>query len=249
LERDNAKKEIALKNAQKEAIIRDRQTVFLKGSVNQKTENLINGMHAIFTLSDAIKKFMNHLSEILYESSIQEKDGILNELTEIYQANKKINKLAELAIHGHQQLKQQGKDDIQNYIMRYIEEGLSLKGLNYVIQPSSIVCDCEFDPASVGIVIDNIASNSIKARANQLIISFAETRNTIDVSFTDNGIGLSSSVNCAHLFEWGYTTTKSQGGFGIGLYHIKLLVDSMHGSVQIEEKYSEGFRLVVSFKK
>ena len=38
-------------------------------------------------------------------------------------------------------------------------------------------------------------------------------------------------------------------GFGIGLYHIKQLVDEMKGSVNIDTSYHDGFRLVVRLKK
>ena len=38
-------------------------------------------------------------------------------------------------------------------------------------------------------------------------------------------------------------------GFGIGLYHIKQLIDEMKGSVNIDTSYHDGFRLVVRLKK
>ncbi|GHU82372.1 histidine kinase [Clostridia bacterium] len=249
LENENSKRDEELRAIRQEASAREKQVYFLSGATNQKTENLISGMHSIFTLTEAVKKFANYMRSLFESSTLANQEDMLETLAEIYQANQKVNKLAELAIHGNQQLKQQGKADICDFILQYIDAGLELKGLSYLVQEKSQAYDCEFDPSSVGIIIDNVASNSLKAHADKLEISFDESEKYILVSFTDNGIGLVHGMNPLHLFELGFSTTNKQSGFGIGLYHIKLLVEDMHGSVVIDKEYIQGFRLVVSFKK
>ena len=71
----------------------------------------------------------------------------------------------------------------------------------------------------------------------------------VEVSFTDNGIGLEKDVDIDMLFEWGVSDNIRKKGFGIGLYHIKQLVEEMIGTVAIDPTYREGFRLVVKLRK
>ena len=51
------------------------------------------------------------------------------------------------------------------------------------------------------------------------------------------------------LFEWGVSDNISKKGFGIGLYHIKQLVEEMKGTVTIDPTYRDGFRIVVKLRK
>ena len=107
----------------------------------------------------------------------------------------------------------------------------------------------QFDASSIGVIIDNIASNSIKAGATVLQIKMSETAKYVEIVFSDNGIGLDESIDPSTLFEWGFSSNVKKKGFGIGLYHIKQLIDEMKGSVNIDASYHDGFRLVVRLKK
>ena len=115
--------------------------------------------------------------------------------------------------------------------------------------PSDKVFNCKFDVSSVGIIMDNISSNSMKAGATELNITLYEEQEYIGIVFTDNGIGIGKEVNVDMLFEWGVSNNISKKGFGIGLYHIKQLVEEMKGTVSIDAAYRDGFRMVVKLKK
>ena len=45
------------------------------------------------------------------------------------------------------------------------------------------------------------------------------------------------------------TTTREQGGNGIGLNHVKLLVEDMNGSITVNKQYREGFELIVRIEQ
>ena len=72
--------------------------------------------------------------------------------------------------------------------------------------------------------MDNISSNALKAGATKLYIDLQELQKYVEVSFTDNGIGLEKDVDIDMLFEWGVSDNIRKKGFGIGLYHIKQAV-------------------------
>ena len=51
------------------------------------------------------------------------------------------------------------------------------------------------------------------------------------------------------IFDLGMTTTGVQGGSGIGLNHVKLLVEDMKGHVEINQQCQTGFELIVRIKR
>ena len=249
LEAENAEKSNELKKAYMDEQNRERQIYFLKGAANQSVTNLINGFHTIYTLTDAMKGNLDYLRDRLLPSDISNKDFIITIISQIYQTNEKAHKLADLAIHGNQSLKQSGSNNILDFIRQYIDAGLSVNGLKYELPSEDAMYYCKFDSVSIGIIIDNIASNSIKAGATILAISFDETNTYVEVSFADNGIGLPENTNLDALFEWGYSSNLKKTGFGIGLHHIKQLIEEMRGTVTIDTSYSNGFKIVMRLRK
>lgn len=249
LEEQNAIQERKLEKAYREEKARERQIFFLKENANNNVTNLINGFHSVYTLTDATKGYINYLKDFLSKLELDKKDAVLSIIGNIYQANEKARKISDLAIHGNQSLKQQGSNSIYDFIRQYIDRGFTMQGLQYELVASDKAYNCKFDAASIGIIIDNIASNSIKAGASVLCIEMTEVEKYVEVSFSDNGVGIEKDINPLTLFEIGYSSNIRKKGFGIGLYHIKQLVGEMKGSVNIDTSYHDGFRLVIRLKK
>lgn len=249
LEEENAKQNKVLVQIQEENSARQKQIYFLKGTSNQNVQNLINGFHSVYTLTDAIKGNISYLKELLSPLELDNKESILSILALIYQSNEKANKLADLAIHGNQSLKQSGANSIYDFIRQYIDTGLVSSSLKYELEPEDKPFYCKFDSTCVGIVLDNIISNSIKAGATVLHIQLSESSKYVEIAFTDNGIGLAENVDPVSLFEWGYSSNRVNKGFGIGLYHIKQLIEEMKGTVEIDASYQAGFRLIIHLRK
>ena len=128
---------------------------------------------------------------------------------EIYQANEKAHQLADLAIHGNQKLKQDGANSVYDFISQDIDADLAIKGIEYVMSPSDNSFNCKFDASSIGIILDNISSNALKAGATKLDIDLQELQQYVEISFTDNGIGLENGVDVDMLFEWGVSDNIS----------------------------------------
>lgn len=249
LEEENKEKEKELIKAKEEGHARKKQIYFLNGKANQDVTNLVNGFHTIYTLTDASKGNIAFLRELLTVAKFDDKETVLSIINQIQQANEKAHKLADLAIHGSQSLKQSGNNSIYDFIRQYIDAGLGIQGLHYDLEQYDKAFECKFDPSSVGIIIDNIASNSIKARATILHIKLIEKSDYVEIQFIDNGIGLDEHMDPKALFEWGFSSNIKKEGFGIGLYHVKQLVNDMKGKVSIDTQYVDGFKLIVRLKK
>lgn len=249
LEAENAEHSKALVRAKEESIARERQIYFLKGTTNQNVANLLNGFHSIYTLMDASRGNISYLRELIIPIDFPNKEDILSIIGQIQQANEKAHKLADLAIHGNQTLKQSGSHSLYDFIRQYIDEGFVLEGLKYELVQDNRAFNCKFDPSAIAVIIDNIASNSLKAGATFLKILLNELDEFVEVSFCDNGIGLSENVDPNSLFEWGFSSNRKKIGYGIGLYHVKQLIDEMMGTVEIDTTYNHGFKLNMRLKK
>ena len=141
-------------------------------------------------------------------------------------------------------------ENILVFINEYLKTGLTLKGIEYSFDAKETEYFCYFDSASVGLIIDNIFSNSLKAHSDKLTIRFKNDKDSVTIGFYDNGTGLRNGISPSVIFEYGATTTNnSSRGFGIGLCHIKQLANDMGGDVVYDEEYSSGFGLIVRLKK
>jgi len=65
------------------------------------------------------------------------------------------------------------------------------------------------------------------------------------LKFADNGRGLTDKFDKIDLFSKGVSTTS---GSGIGLNHVKQIVDSMKGTIQLENGSLHGAIVKIEFK-
>jgi sensor histidine kinase regulating citrate/malate metabolism len=120
------------------------------------------------------------------------------------------------------------RKDVVQYIAEYIGNVLgNSSGLKFQIENKETSFMMQFKPLEMAMVLDNFISNSKKAKANLVVISFEKKGKSLHIHIADDGSGISKEV-ARNLFKRGYTTTT---GAGIGLYHIRSMVDGMGGSV------------------
>lgn len=236
--------------AHEEIRIRKEQNFFLEQAVNKNEKFLLNGMHLNFTYSEGARGSLIDLMNALRENNFNEV-LVQQFASEIMVNVQKINKVSEYAIKGNFNLKStEAENDLRDFISQYVDMS-KYKGID--IQISSDLNEnymCIFDVSSIGIILDNIVSNARKAFATALQIRFWKERDDILIGFRDNGNGLDSMIEDANaIFDLGVTTTKEQGGNGIGLNHVKLLVEDMNGSVTVNQQYNDGFELIVRIKR
>ena len=102
-----------------------------------------------------------------------------------------------------------------------------------------------FRPLELMMLVDNIIDNAGKADAKLLEISVANSRDGIQIRFKDNGKGLPVDLKASDLFEKGVSTTD---GSGIGLFHVRQIVNELDGKVAIRNNQGNGATLTVEFE-
>lgn len=145
--------------------------------------------------------------------------------------------------------------DLVSYVKQYVEKiyvplneaKLKKQGANVnVIINGDATFECTFNPYKFVIIIDNLISNSIKAHAQNIIITMSvQDKKTLVLKFTDDGDGISDEV-LPKVFNFGFSST---GGTGIGLHHVKEIVEDDGGSIFINNKLKKGVEFIIEVKK
>jgi two-component system, OmpR family, sensor kinase len=103
------------------------------------------------------------------------------------------------------------------------------------------------DELAVEQIADNLLSNAIKYGAGEpievsLVADGAKARLTV----RDHGIGISEQDQ-ARIFDAfeRVVSRREEGGFGIGLWVVRHLVDAMHGEIQVTSRPAKGSTFTV----
>lgn len=104
-----------------------------------------------------------------------------------------------------------------------------------------------FKPLEIAIVLDNLLSNSRKAKATEVIVTIINSgTNNLSVSFKDNGNGIQPNI-VEKIFDFGFTTTS---GSGLGLYHLKKIINNKYkGTIEVNKMISNGAEFIINFTK
>jgi signal transduction histidine kinase len=104
--------------------------------------------------------------------------------------------------------------------------------------------DVFVDPDLIRRVLDNLVRNSVEAMPEGGMLTVSARRDGVDAVITviDTGIGVSEE-NKKHLFEPLFTTKR--GGYGLGLYFVRMAVDAHGGRVSFKSKLGEGATFTV----
>lgn len=100
------------------------------------------------------------------------------------------------------------------------------------------------DAYRLSVIVNNLVSNAIKYRDvnkgyNELVVKVRVSETQLDLSFHDNGIGISSEF-LPRIFEMFYRATERSEGAGLGLYIVRETVDKLHGAIAVESQVGKG---------
>jgi len=102
-------------------------------------------------------------------------------------------------------------------------------------------------------ILFNLASNAIKyrspGRALNLRIKTSRTDEGVTLYVSDNGLGIDLGQNDRNVFGLYKRFHTHTDGKGLGLYLVKLQIESLGGSVQVESQPNVGTTFKVTFKE
>jgi signal transduction histidine kinase len=131
-------------------------------------------------------------------------------------------------------------------------KGLDLKKTRYVIE---LKCEgpifLSSVPAYIAQTLHNLIENAVRhgfAGREEGTVTVTITPGPEDgvlLAVSDNGKGMSEEV-LRHAFERRFSTTKGDGGSGLGMYVVRTLVERMGGTITVDSVPDEGTTVTVS---
>ncbi len=140
--------------------------------------------------------------------------------------------------------------DLGGYIYEYITKVCPIHEGNIDIIADNRVKNfkLKFSPIEISIIVDNLINNAYKAGAGHITFSLSqEDVHSIKILVNDNGGGVPSEIQPPErIFEKGVTTTS---GSGLGLYHVRQLLESMQGSISLHDTNEYGCEFLIRIYK
>jgi len=209
------------------------QTLFLQSVSSLDSKQLIAFHHQIVHDASIVRNNLGKAIKKLKE--LPNSKETIQQIEKAVLANNRITAIAQFATKANFRASVSAElTDIPSFIEQYIENvAKDFVATNLRVSVKNDVNEAfelKLSRIELSIVIDNIISNADKADARQLSINIKKfDKNSLLISFVDDGKGLSSKLESVDgMFGMGVTTTP---GSGLGLYHAKEIIEKIGGKI------------------
>ncbi len=237
------------KKATKELEEKVTENLFLKSVKSQDLDEVVSFLHHVGISAGIIDNYLTGLYNKARKGEGIDNKKLLEILKIVVFENKKIQNISKFATKANFKLYTDAIEiNLEEYLKEYIKNVVSIAtndGIKVTFTNNynkSFVG--KFRPIEINILVDNLFSNSKKAGASKFDIEMAEREGQLVVSFKDNGKGIDSE-KMEDIFRYGYTT-KTEGA-GIGLYHVKEIVERFGGELKVNSELNKGteFEIII----
>lgn len=218
---------------------------FLVAASSLDQDTILNLHHQIMMHASDVHQGIKLMMGKLRNGAKVGKDEWIDFLETVSYRNSQILTAARFATKGgYKQQSSQVNADLSVYIRDYLETVSTLwapRGVTINAEADGKPVKRLFRPIEVGIVIDNLISNAVKARATKVGFFLTATKGAkpeLHITVADDGTGWPVGIKpLDRVFEKGVTTTD---GSGLGLFHVKQVIESLGGTIEVHaEPYSE----------
>lgn len=199
------------------------------------------------------------------DNSTMTKNDLFEMMSKIHESTKIIIKNLDSAANLIQSFKRIAVDQSSNAVTTYNLKDLlnsvviSLKHeyklLNVkIIVDAPVNLNIHSDPGAMVQIITNFIMNGIKhgrVPEKELIIKLMveENEERVHLVYLDNGKGI-DSIHLPHVFEPFYTTSRANGGSGLGLNIVYNLVNqTLKGNIRVTSNLGQETQFIIDFPK
>lgn len=230
-QRKREEEEQKRREAEKERDAQKQKALYLSATRNT-TQEVQDITHAISVSSTSLLGLISTLAREIEAGNLSP----ANQLEKIHEIGFFANRIKQLSLLITKAdivaLKAKTKVDVPKYIKEYVSNFSNSASIT-VHDTTSETCKLKLlSLLDIGIVLDNLISNSIKAEAKNILLTIKNDDNVISVDFSDDGIGVNlEEFTSDSIFEEGVTNRR--GGSGIGLHTVKYTMEErLHGSIE-----------------
>lgn len=219
-----------------EAEAESKRNTFLLATANHASPDALGLIHHIQNETPKINSYIQTLIDKFVEGDFKIPE-VLKRLHQIKLLSEKVLKISNLITRANFNAKAATQPiDIVRYFEQYIGLYREINGDDSIIKVELQTKDAKFPSRlsviNLSIIIDNLISNSIKAKADQILITVENREeNVLNIYFSDNGDGVPEKYlkTIDEIYKLG--ETSRDGGSGIGLYTVKDLLLKMKGKI------------------
>lgn len=240
------KKELEISESQKDAA--EKRAASAMKITTQEWKNLVSYHHQIGISALTVDEY---ISKIFKQIKANDYSKIEQYLQKIKKENDKINSIARFASgSGMKENATRKERSLPSFIVNYIENDYKniLDGdLTILVDNKCGDFRIPFRPFDISTVLDNLISNSKKAKAKKIDIKLTCNKNALDMVAEDDGSGLDNSFKSdpSRVFEAKVSTTN---GSGWGLFHVKEILESLGATIKVKAQ-KKGIKFIITFRK
>lgn len=224
-----------------------KRNLFLTSLTSLDSDTIINMHHQITIYAADLKQQVENCIAAARAEELTTAD-LVSRLEQITFLNQKVLSISRLATKANFRLESDTIEaDLASFIEQYIQEGAAPflgAGVKLKVSNENATLTKRFCPMEVSIFIDNLISNSRKARASEINFDITQSdKKTLVIHISDNGTGLPTTIeDHESLFDLGVSRTS---GSGLGLYHVRQVLGEMKGSISVSNSSNKGTTFIV----
>jgi signal transduction histidine kinase len=242
---------ITIKEARKALEFEQQKNKYLLSTDKNISDDVRGMLHNFKIVTERINANIQILTDKVKNDNLN-KDELLERLGTIRFSVEKAYKMSRLMTKADFRSKQEKVTvEVSNYITEYIEEYNTLfedRKLNFEFNKIGPAFFRKVSLLDLSIVMDNLISNSEKKGANKIRIDFKTLDNSLEMIFSDNGVGLNPEFveNSDIIFDLGVTDTN---GSGIGLNTVATVLKDNYATISFygNQKTLKGASFLITF--
>ena len=247
-----ANKQEELENELKQ---REKEAIFLRAIAGEDKKEILALQHQIGIWADKVKDYLKILTIKMENNKPISKEDLIDVIDNIMLRIKMMSSITSFVTKAkfdlevtkiERNLIQYVADYVQNiYIPLHEKNGDAILAVTVERDPNNKFM-YNFNPYEFIIIVDNLISNSVKAKARKLHIKMSVlNEKELEIRFKDDGIGIPDK-DTPNLFNFGFST---RGGAGIGLYHIKKILNGIQSTIEVNNHVDKGVEFIIKVVK
>ena len=136
--------------------------------------------------------------------------------------------------------------DILSNALSQLNEEITKKNINVVLNVEPNLSPIEADPSKLGIAVLNLLDNAIKFNKTNGIIRISASplkSNSVGVAISDTGIGIPEEKIqeiYSPFTQVDMSSTREHQGTGLGLAVAKMIIEAHNGKITLKSKLGKG---------
>lgn len=225
------------------------QNLFTQSLIGTEKEDLISLQHQIVHTAGNVSYYLNELVKAI--TNDKPKDELIESIQDIsFEVQRIVSSSRYVTKAGFNKDSEKITENVVQFVNEYIESiYVPAKSFIHQERPISIVVESnnkisktiKFRPFEFTVILDNLFTNSRKAKADKILISWSKQGEYILLHFRDNGIGIPTEFH-EDIFKFGFSQTD---GSGIGLYMIRNILGKYKSTIEVNSQVNSGAEFII----